>query len=251
MDQGVHRPAAPARRQRRRHQRPDRAARVDPGPRLRHGRARGRPARRHRRPRQGRHDLGQGGPQRGDRRGRRPRRRRARRHRRRAGAARRSREGDPRRHPLGEQAARPQPDRQRGRPHRRPRHHRAAPGVGRGRRAADRPRLGPVPAWRDAGAQRVHAGHAAHEPAARHADAGDAEALPPPLQHAAVGQRRDRPRRLAEAPRDRPRRPRRPVRAARGPQPGGLRLHAAPRQRGAQLERLDLDGRGRARRACR
>ena len=39
------------------------------------------------------------------------------------------------------------------------------------------------------------------------------EAVPPPLQHAAVGQRRDRPRRFAEAPRDRPRRARRPGRS--------------------------------------
>ncbi len=114
--------------------------------------------------------------------------------------------------------------------HRRARGHRPAPGVGRGRRAADGPRVGPVPARRDAGAQRVHARHAAHEPAARHADAGDAEALPPPLQHAAVGQRRDRPRRFTEAPRDRPRRPRRPRRAAGGAEPGGVRLHAAPRR---------------------
>ena len=42
-----------------------------------------------------------------------------------------------------------------------------------------------VPARRDAGAEHPHARHAAHEPAPRHADAGDAEALSAPLQHAA------------------------------------------------------------------
>ena len=57
--------------------------------------------------------------------------------------------------------------------------------------------------------------------------AGHQQALHAPLQHAAVGQRRDRPRRLAQAPRDRPRRARRAGPAARRAQPGGVRLHAA------------------------
>ena len=77
------------------------------------------------------------------------------------------------------------------------------------------------------------------------------QALHAPLQHAAVGQRRDRSRRFAEAPRDRPRPARRARPAAGRAQPGGVLLHAPPRERGARVERLDLDGARCARRRCR
>ena len=73
---------------------------------------------------------------------------------------------------------------------------------------------------------------------------GDAEALPAPLQHAAVGERRGRSSRFAEAPRDRPWRPRRASGAAGRAEPGGVRLHAAPRLRGVGVERIDVDGVG-------
>ena len=89
------------------------------------------------------------------------------------------------------------------------------PAVSRGRRRADRARLGPLPARRDAGAQRLHARHAADEPAARHDRPRHQQALHAPLQHAAVGERRGRPRGFAQAPRDRPRPARRAGAAAR------------------------------------
>ena len=59
----------------------------------------------------------------------------------------------------------------------------------RGRRAADGARHRPVPAWRDPGDERRHHGHAAHEPADGHAQPGDPQVLPVPLQHGPVGQR--------------------------------------------------------------
>ena len=198
--------------------------------RLRHRRVRcGREAG-HDEARHGHHDLGQGRSQRRRRRGRDRGPGRALRHLRRARRVRRSREGSQRGRPLAHQEAGPPPDRRRGCPHRRAWPDRPASGVGRGRRAADGTRLRSVPARRDAGDDRRHARHAAHEPAARHALAGDDEALHAPLQHAAVGQRRDRPRRLTQAPRDRSRCARRPGRTADGAEPGGVRLHAAPRQ---------------------
>ena len=81
--------------------------------------------------------------------------------------------------------------------------------------APHRPRLGPVPAGRDPGAQRHHPRHAPHGSAARHHRHRREEALHAPLQHAALGQRRGRPGRQPQAPRDRPR----PARRA-GPAPG-------------------------------
>ena len=68
---------------------------------------------------------------------------------------------------------------------------------------------------------------------------------------AAVGQRRDRPRRLAQAPRDRPRRARRAGPAARRAQPGGVRLHAPPRVRGAVARTAPPRWRRCAPRRCR
>ena len=93
------------------------------------------------------------------------------------------------------------PHRQRGPAHRRSRHHRPPAALGRGRAHPDGARLRPLPAGRDAGAQRPHARHAPHgavhrpRRAARHH-----QALHPPLQLPALLHRRDRPRRFAEAP---------------------------------------------------
>ena len=133
---------------------------------------------------------------------------------------------------------------ERGQAHRRPRAPRHPPAVGRGRRPAHGPRLRPVPAGRDAGAHRHDAGHAPHEPDARHDRPRHVEALHAPLQHGALGQRRDRPRRFAEAPRDRPRRAGRAGAAARRAEPGGVRLLHPARVRGAVVQRLHLDGVG-------
>ena len=72
------------------------------------------------------------------------------------------------------------------RPRRRPRHGGHPPAVGRGRPVPDGARLGALPAWRDPGAQRDHARHAPHEPAARHHHPGRVEALHAPLQLPAV-----------------------------------------------------------------
>ena len=76
---------------------------------------------------------------------------------------------------------------ERGHAHRRPRRPRPPAAVGRGGRAAHGPRLGPVPAGRDPGAHRHHAGHAPHEPDARHDRSGHDQALHAPLQHGARG----------------------------------------------------------------
>ena len=166
LDQGVDRPAAPAPGQRDRHQRADHAARVHAGRRLRRRRVRRRRARRRRAARRGRSRS----------------------------PPRPSATPPPTPSPTppiaelcgtadapGEFAGREKEVKEavrsltkklvrhriveRGRAHRRPWRRRPAPRVGRGRRAADGARLGPVPARRDPGAQRVHAGHAAHEPA--------------------------------------------------------------------------------------
>ena len=67
-----------------------------------------------------------------------------------------------------DQEARPQAHRRGGPAHRRTGHRRDPAALRRGRPVPDRPRLGSVPAWRDPGAQRDHAGHAPDEPAARH-----------------------------------------------------------------------------------
>ena len=99
---------------------------------------------------QGEHHRRQGRAQRGHRRGHAPRSspQLA------PSAVRGPREGGQGGGPLAHQEARPQAHRRRGRPHRRPRPDRPASGVGRGRRHPHRPRLGPVPAGRDPGAQR-------------------------------------------------------------------------------------------------
>ena len=87
---------------------------------------------------------------------------------------------------VADQVDRAHPHRRRGPPHRRswpPRHPSA---VGRGRRAADRARLGPLPAWRDPGPQRHHHGHGQDGPDDRRHHADDVQALHAPLQLPAV-----------------------------------------------------------------
>ena len=91
-----------------------------------------------------------------------------------------------------DQEAGPQADRGGGPPHRRPDHHRDPAALGRGRPVPDGPRLGPLPAGRDPGAQRDHPGHAPDEPAARHHHPGRSQALHAPLQLPALLHRRDR-----------------------------------------------------------
>ena len=104
----------------------------------------------------------QGRAQRGHRKGRSRDRSRAQRR------VRRPREGDQRGGPLAHQEARASPHRRGRAAHRRPWSDGHPPLVSRGRHRAHCARLGPVPAWRHAGAQRLHARHAADEPAARH-----------------------------------------------------------------------------------
>ena len=137
------------------------------------------------------------------------------------------------------------PHRQRGPAHRRSGHRRYPSAVGRGRHPPDGARLRPVRAGRDPGAQRPDAGHAPHGAVHRsRRDARHHEALHPPLQLPAVLHRRDRPGRLAEASRDRPRRARRAGAPSRGAVEGGVALRAPHRLRRAELQRLHVDGVG-------
>ena len=134
--------------------------------------------------------------------------------------ARRRRRGDPRRprrrvrrpagrgqgsHPLAHQEAGAQAHRRGRRARGRPWHRRHPAALGRDRPAPDRARLGAVPARRDPGAQRHDAGHAPHEPAARHDHPGRPQALHAPLQLPALLHRRDRLHARSEAPGDRAR----------------------------------------------
>ncbi len=101
-----------------------------------------------------------------------------------------------------------------------------------------------VRAWRDPDPGRHHPQHAPHGAAAGHPLPGDPQALHAQLQLPAVLHRRDRPRRLPEAPRDRPRRPRR-ARPDPGPADArGVPLRDPSGLRGAQLQRLDVHGLG-------
>ncbi len=148
--------------------------------------------------------------------------------------------------------ARPQAHRRGGRPHRRPRPDRHPPAVRRGRRHPDGARLRPVPAGRDPGAQR------AAPSACRRWTSCSTPSRPktkkrymhhynmPPHANGETG-RVGQP----EAPRDRPRPARRAGAAAGRAEQGGVPLHAAPRVRGAGVQRLDLDGLGVLRRRCR
>ena len=97
-----------------------------------------------------------------------------------------SREGDRRRVPVADQEARAPARPARQGPHRRPRSHRHPAAVRRGQRAPAGARLGAVRARRDADPRRHDAEHAAHGAAARHARAGEAQALHAQLQLPAV-----------------------------------------------------------------
>ena len=139
---------------------------------------------------------------------------------------------------------RAQPDPLRRAAHRRPRHPHRAPDQHPHRRAAAHPRLGAVHPRRDAGAGRRHAGHRPRRAEHRRADGRVHRPLHAPLQHAALRDRRDRPRRHAEAARDRPRPPRQ-ARAARGAADRrGVRLLDARRLRDHRVQRLVVDGLG-------
>ena len=105
---------------------------------------------------------------------------------------------------------------ERGRAHRRPRHGRHPAALGRGRPLPHGPRLGPLPAGRDPGAQRHHPRHAPDGPAARHHQPRRVQALHAPLQLPAVLHRRDRLHARPQAPGDRPRAPGRASAAAGG-----------------------------------
>ena len=140
---------------------------------------------------------GRAGPRQGD------RRREA------APAVRGPREGDLRRVPLADQVPGPRARHQGQGPHRRPRRHGHPYARRRGRGHPARARLGAVRAWRDPDPGRHHPQHAPDGAAAGHPFPGDPQALHAQLQLPAVLRRRDRPRRLPEAPRDRPRRARR------------------------------------------
>ncbi len=94
----------------------------------------------------------------------------------------------------------------------------------------------------DADPRRHDAEHAEDGAGDRLAEPDQEEALPAPLQHAAVLDRRDRPRRHAEASRDRARLPRRARARAGAAEPRGVPLRDPSGLRGDQLERLDLDG---------
>ena len=130
---------------------------------------------------------------------------------------------------------------------------RPPPAVRRGRRHPHGPRLRPVPAGRDPGAQRRHPRHAAAWTRCSTRSASTTKKRymhhynMPPYSNGETGRMR-RP----EAPRDRPR----PARRA-GPAAGACRpWRSSPytlraRVRGAVVQRLDLDGVGVRARRCR
>ena len=123
--------------------------------------------------------------------------------------------------------------------------------LGRDRPLPDGPRLGALPARRDPGPQRDDAGHAPHEPAARHHHPGRPQALHAPLQLPALLHRRDRLHARPQASGDRPRPAGRAGPAARRAQRRGVPLHAAPGLRRARLQRVDVHGVGLRLDACR
>ena len=199
VDPRVHQPAAPPRRGLHGGARPDRDDPVLDLHRLPGRRVGPRAGGRHRPHRQGQPGHEQGRAQRRARRRRRgdpvrPRRRVRR-------PAGRGQGG----HPLADQEAGPQAHRRGRRARGRPGHRRHPAAVGRDRPAPDGARLGALPARRDPGAERDDAGHAPHEPAARHDHPGRLQALHAPLQLPALLHRRDRLHARPEAPGDRAR----------------------------------------------
>ena len=154
---------------------------------------------------------------------------------------RQAREGDhPRAHRGRQEAAR----RPRGR--RDPRRSTIEVGV-----AAAHARLGAVHARPDAGPQRRRPGHDARGDAARHARAGDAEVLLPPLQLPALLGRGGRLHARPQAPRHRPRRARRAGAGADDPDDRGVPLHDPRRLGHPRVQRLVLDGARSAAPRCR
>ena len=129
------------------------------------------------------HDRGQAGARGAARRRQGPRLRAPRR------PVRGSREGARRRAPVADQEARAPARAARQGPHRRSRAHRHPHALGRGRHRPARPRFGAVRAWRDPDPGRLHAEHAAHGAAARHAEPRDAQALHAQLQLPALQHR--------------------------------------------------------------
>ncbi len=89
----------------------------------------------------------------------------------------------------------------------------------RGRAAAAGPRLGAVHARPDPGAHGRHARAVVGRPAHRHDQPGGVQALPPPLQHAALQHGREQADARSRPARDRPRRARRAGAAAGPAQP--------------------------------
>ncbi len=77
----------------------------------------------------------------------------------------------------------------RGDPNGRPRRGRAPADLRGSRRSAARPRLGPLHPRPDPGSHGGHARPGLRRPAHRHDQPGDREAVPPPLQHAAIQHR--------------------------------------------------------------
>jgi polyribonucleotide nucleotidyltransferase len=118
----------------------------------------------------------------------------------------RSRQGYGRQHAVRHRSEdRPFADPERRAAYRRPRHAHRAPDHDPYRRAAAYPRLGAVHARRNAGAGGGHARHEGRRADHRRARRRVPRTLHAPLQHASVRDRRNRPRRFAEAPRNRPR----------------------------------------------
>ena len=139
---------------------------------------------------------------------------------------------------------RPQPDPRRRAAHRRPRHaHRAADHHPH-RRACRAPTARALHPRRDAGDRHRDARHLARRADHRRAAGRVSRALHDALQLPAVFDRRDRPRGLAQAPRDRPRPARQARAAGRAADGRRVRLFAARRLRDHRIERLELDGFG-------
>ena len=114
----------------------------------------------------------------------------------------------------------------------------------RGRPAAAHARLRAVHARPDAGAVRRRPRHHARGDAARHARAGDLQALLPPLQLPALLGRGGRLHARPEAPRHRPRRARRAGARPDDPVAGGLPVHDSRRVGHPRVQRLLVDGLG-------
>ena len=129
-------------------------------------------------------------------------------------------------------------------PDRRPRADRHPHPGCRGRLPAAGARQRAVRARRDPDPGRHHAEHAPDGAAAGHALAGEPQALHAQLQLPAVLHRRDRSGRLAQAPRNRPRRARRARPGAGAAEPRGVPLRDPPGVGSVGLQRFHLDGFG-------